>query len=189
MKGGQVKMNLDFHYYATCLAAVTVGYTLEEAQIIAYAAQLVDDNTIRTFSNKVSFQQIPTSRELDDIIHDAKDFTIAYTDKDEHEATEIWTELERLPIVSLDINPITYLPQHFSLDNEIIIGRTELSSIPKSAWSTLNDPKIRGGEAKQRLVSSYNMACIYYLKKMCEQSIAANTSKSKTISVTHRSMT
>lgn len=35
-------MNIDFHYYATFVAACFAGYTLEEAQQIAYVAQYVD---------------------------------------------------------------------------------------------------------------------------------------------------
>lgn len=36
-------MNLDFHYYATYLAAHYAGFTEQEAKTIAYAAQFVDD--------------------------------------------------------------------------------------------------------------------------------------------------
>lgn len=32
-------MNLDFHYYGTFVAACMAQYTIEEAKIIAFAAQ------------------------------------------------------------------------------------------------------------------------------------------------------
>ena len=38
-------MNVDFHYHATHLAARYAGFSKEEANIIAYAAQFVDDCT------------------------------------------------------------------------------------------------------------------------------------------------
>lgn len=38
-------MNKDFHYYATYLAALLAGFSKEETDIIAYAAQFVDDCT------------------------------------------------------------------------------------------------------------------------------------------------
>lgn len=37
-------MNMDFHYYATYLAARVAGYEKEEAKTIAYAAQYVDES-------------------------------------------------------------------------------------------------------------------------------------------------
>ena len=41
-------MNIDFHYYATYLAAIIAGYSHEESSEIAYSAQFVDCCT-RTF--------------------------------------------------------------------------------------------------------------------------------------------
>ena len=38
-------MNMDFHYYATYLAARVAGYEKEEAKTIAYAAQYVDERS------------------------------------------------------------------------------------------------------------------------------------------------
>ncbi len=37
-------MNLDFHYYATFLAAKIAGFTTNESQVLAHAAQYVDDS-------------------------------------------------------------------------------------------------------------------------------------------------
>ncbi len=90
-------MNIDFHYYGTYLAAREAGFTKEEAGVIAYAAQLVDDCTIHTFSKKVEFEQIETSRDLNDIIADALNITEAYTEEDVRKAKEIWSYFHFLP--------------------------------------------------------------------------------------------
>jgi hypothetical protein len=37
-------MDIDFHYYATYVAAITAGYSEQEATTIAHAAQYIDDN-------------------------------------------------------------------------------------------------------------------------------------------------
>lgn len=38
-------MDVEFHYYMTYLIASRAGFPLDEARVIAYAAQFVDDNT------------------------------------------------------------------------------------------------------------------------------------------------
>jgi hypothetical protein len=40
-------MNIEFHYYMTYLIAARAGFEPEQAEIIAHAAQSVDDNYIR----------------------------------------------------------------------------------------------------------------------------------------------
>lgn len=45
-------MNLEFHYYATYVAARLAKFSKEKARIIAYAAQLVDDFTSANFPMK-----------------------------------------------------------------------------------------------------------------------------------------
>ena len=45
-------MNIDFHYYATYLAAIIAGYSHEESSEIAYSAQFVDCCT-RTFLTSI----------------------------------------------------------------------------------------------------------------------------------------
>lgn len=46
-------MNLDFHYYGTYLAARVAGYESEEAQVIAYAAQYVDESEADMIDKKL----------------------------------------------------------------------------------------------------------------------------------------
>jgi hypothetical protein len=57
-------MNRDFHYYATYVAACFADYSKEQAQIIAHAAQYVDDSVRKRLLNKedygFDFQLIPT---------------------------------------------------------------------------------------------------------------------------------
>ncbi|HPR16665.1 MAG TPA: hypothetical protein PLD62_00295 [Candidatus Cloacimonadota bacterium] len=40
-------MNIEFHYYMTKYLAVMAGFDSDEAETIAYASQLVDDNKVR----------------------------------------------------------------------------------------------------------------------------------------------
>ncbi|KPU43505.1 hypothetical protein OXPF_29460 [Oxobacter pfennigii] len=89
-------MNLDFHYYGTYMAARVAGYSKEEAQIICYAAQLVDDNTIHTQIDSLPFQEIVTYRDSKDIIEDAEN-PLPYTKEDEAAAREIWCPFHFLP--------------------------------------------------------------------------------------------
>lgn len=62
-------MNIDFHYYGTYVAACLAGYSKDEAQIIAHAAQYVDDSTdgkhrlIAKGENGIDIQPIPTCHE------------------------------------------------------------------------------------------------------------------------------
>jgi hypothetical protein len=57
-------MYKDFHYYGTYVAARYAGYAPNEAQIIAHAAQYVDDSIHSRLINKgehgIDFQPIPT---------------------------------------------------------------------------------------------------------------------------------
>lgn len=39
------KMDIEFHYYVTYLVYIKAGFNKNEAEIIAYASQYVDDNT------------------------------------------------------------------------------------------------------------------------------------------------
>jgi hypothetical protein len=62
--GEKRKMNRDFHYYGTYVAACYAGYSKEEAQIIAHAAQYVDDSVCERLINNedydIDFHLIPT---------------------------------------------------------------------------------------------------------------------------------
>ena len=57
-------MYKDFHYYGTYVAACYAGYSANEAQIIAHAAQYVDDSIHKRLINKeeygIDFKPIPT---------------------------------------------------------------------------------------------------------------------------------
>lgn len=57
-------MYKDFHYYGTYVAACYAGYSAKEAQIIAHAAQYVDDSVHTLLINQgdygIDFQPIPT---------------------------------------------------------------------------------------------------------------------------------
>lgn len=57
-------MDIDFHYYGTYVAACYAGYSTDEAQIIAHAAQYVDDSVHKLLINQrdydIDFQPIPT---------------------------------------------------------------------------------------------------------------------------------
>lgn len=63
---GEYFMNLDFHYYGTFVAARFAGYTHEESELIAHAAQYVDDSENSTLKNNKGeyyindFTPIPT---------------------------------------------------------------------------------------------------------------------------------
>lgn len=71
-------MDKDFHYYGTYVAACYAGYSAKEAQIIAHAAQYVDDSSHGLFPietnrliNKgdyeIDFQPIPTCHTLKEL--------------------------------------------------------------------------------------------------------------------------
>ena len=40
-------MNTEFHYYITYLIAAKAGFPAEEARLLAYASQYVDNNDTR----------------------------------------------------------------------------------------------------------------------------------------------
>lgn len=67
-------MNLDFHYYGTFVAARLAGYKHEEAEIIAHAAQYVDDSNNKRILDKDSkkyisdIDQIPTVNDFAELI-------------------------------------------------------------------------------------------------------------------------
>ncbi|WP_339051938.1 DUF6765 family protein [Candidatus Lariskella endosymbiont of Epinotia ramella] len=43
------KMDIEFHYYVTYLVYIKAGFNKNEAEIIAYASQYVDDNTAQAY--------------------------------------------------------------------------------------------------------------------------------------------
>ena len=46
-------MDIEFHYYLTKYLALEAGFEEDEAEIIAYASQYVDDNCVK-YSIKIS---------------------------------------------------------------------------------------------------------------------------------------
>lgn len=62
-------MNKDFHYYGTYVAARLAGYNFDEAQIVAYAAQYVDDSVSSMLDRRYlkGLKPIPTSQTLKEI--------------------------------------------------------------------------------------------------------------------------
>lgn len=67
-------MNIDFHYYATYVAARLAGYGFAEAQTIAHAAQYVDDSTLGMLRNGQGdyyikdFTPVPTVQSLKELL-------------------------------------------------------------------------------------------------------------------------
>lgn len=61
-------MDKDFHYYGTYVAACLAGYPQGEAQVIAHAAQYVDDSygsyLLKKGDNYIDFQPIPTCQDM-----------------------------------------------------------------------------------------------------------------------------
>lgn len=64
-------MDKDFHYYGTYVAACYAGYSAKEAQIIAHAAQYVDDSFHNRLIDEkeygIDFQLIPTCHTISEL--------------------------------------------------------------------------------------------------------------------------
>lgn len=89
-------MNQDFHYNATYLAAILAGYSAAESQIIAHAAQFVDDCIPPRMPNHPAFPQVPTCDSMDKLTKDAADL-YPYTADDVKRARQIWSYFHFLP--------------------------------------------------------------------------------------------
>lgn len=87
-------MNLDFHYYATYIAARLVGYSKNEAETIAHAAQYVDDSTPSRVINKLlpNLSPVPTSHTTGELIK-GHDWSEAFYD----EILRVWPVFHFLP--------------------------------------------------------------------------------------------
>ncbi|MCZ0861197.1 jacalin-like lectin [Methanocorpusculum sp. MG] len=67
-------MNIDFHYYGTYLAARLAGYTKQDAETIAYAAQYVDESSKDMIVPESSgLMQVPTVETLEESMKYGKD--------------------------------------------------------------------------------------------------------------------
>jgi Tfp pilus assembly protein PilF len=66
MRYGLIKMDKDFHYYGTYVAARLAGYEPSESQVVAYAAQYVDDSydeyILRKGQHYTDSRPIPTDQ-------------------------------------------------------------------------------------------------------------------------------
>jgi hypothetical protein len=94
-------MDKDFHYYGTYVAARLAGYKPSESQVIAYAAQYVDDSygdkILKEGDHYIDFQPIPTGQKWLDIV-----LSTGKTKRD------IWVPFHFLP-GKLDVkNKMTY---------------------------------------------------------------------------------
>ncbi|MCD7836904.1 MAG: hypothetical protein LUG83_09725 [Lachnospiraceae bacterium] len=89
-------MNLDFHYYGTYSAARLAGYEREDAKVIAYYAQFVDEcsnDFLTQIGRSDETATVQSSAELTKLSLD----THKYTENELKEAAEIWGGFHFLP--------------------------------------------------------------------------------------------
>lgn len=89
-------MNLDFHYYGTFVAACMAGYLPEDAKIIAFAAQFVDECDKSNLRNFGKVKAIPTVQSFSDML----DITLPMSEKNkklQNSVREIWMPFHFLP--------------------------------------------------------------------------------------------
>lgn len=94
---GETIMRIDFHYYATYVAARLAGYELDEAQTIAHAAQYVDDSNKEMLINEEGSDIdnfTPTVHEISEIL--AFD-TTSWSDANLLETYKVWMAFHFLP--------------------------------------------------------------------------------------------
>jgi len=83
-------MNLDFHYYGTYLAAYTAGYSTDEAKVIAYAAQFVDDCTTTVMPWNGPKGQISTGTTIADVVTNGLS-PKPFSSEDINSAEQLWS--------------------------------------------------------------------------------------------------
>lgn len=91
-------MNMDFHYYATYLAARVAGYKKEEAKTIAYAAQYVDESD----SGMIDKKLLPGLSETTATIESmgtllGRNADLIREEKEIRESEHIWRSFHFLP--------------------------------------------------------------------------------------------
>lgn len=84
-------MQMDFHYYATCCAALLAGYSHEEALTVAYSAQFVDCCT-RTLLSSVKGPRSAATTQLQMELMNARTDPVGLQD-----ITRIWASFHFLP--------------------------------------------------------------------------------------------
>lgn len=91
-------MNMDFHYYATYLAARVAGYEKEEAKTIAYAAQYVDESEEGMIDKKLLpglSETTPTIEDMGTMLK--RNMDLIREEKQIRESEGIWRSFHFLP--------------------------------------------------------------------------------------------
>lgn len=91
-------MNMDFHYYATYLAARVAGYEKEEAKTIAYAAQYVDESETDMIDKKLLpdlSETTPTIEGMGKLL--GRNMDLVREEKEIRESEHIWRSFHFLP--------------------------------------------------------------------------------------------
>lgn len=91
-------MNMDFHYYATYLAARVAGYEKEEAKTIAYAAQYVDESEEGMIDKKLLpglSETTPTIENMGTLLK--RNMDLVGEEKQIRESEGIWRSFHFLP--------------------------------------------------------------------------------------------
>lgn len=92
-------MNIDFHYYATYVAARLAGYDFASAQTIAHGAQYVDDSDITMLQDSLGHYYItdftpnPTVQSLSDMV----DKNFRWSEGALNSIADIWVPFHFLP--------------------------------------------------------------------------------------------
>jgi hypothetical protein len=144
-------MNIDFHYYATYLAARIAEYTKEEAQIIAYAAQYVDESTEDMVDMELLpdlKKSTPTTESILTLVKRNAD--LLYEDREIQESEKIWTCFHFLPG---NIHPNDPLKEYRGSKN---YGKTVYGDKEKRAFSLMCQPNSVLCEKMINNISQYN---------------------------------
>lgn len=91
-------MNMDFHYYATYLAARVAGYEKEEAKTIAYAAQYVDESDSDMIDKKLLpdlSETTPTIEGMGKLL--GRNMDLIREEEEIRESERIWRSFHFLP--------------------------------------------------------------------------------------------
>lgn len=89
-------MNLDFHYYGTYSAARLAGYDVDDAKVIAYYAQFVDECS-KDFLIKNNIKDGTPTVQSDEELRALFKSLKPYTEYELEEAAEIWGAFHFLP--------------------------------------------------------------------------------------------
>lgn len=92
-------MNKDFHYYGTYVAARLAGYDFKSAELLAYAAQYVDDSESSRLKDEnqnyyvKDFTPVPTVQPVGELLKNDMKWTEQYLD----ETYRVWPVFHFLP--------------------------------------------------------------------------------------------